>query len=185
MSELQIIQSTLETASRRRRWARAQHGLWIGLFVGSILWLVALAVFKLAPVSSSTLVWSGIAALACPLVGLIVGGWRKSAIAETARWVDVKQNLKERMSTALEFSGDDHAGTWRELVMHDAVSHAQEIDARKLVPFRLSRATRWAVLVLVLAAGLGFVPEYRSKAHRQKQTDAKNKRKFFQSYSSE
>lgn len=174
MSELQIIQSTLETASRRRRCARAQHGLWVGLFIGSSLWLVALAVFKLAPVSVSVLLWSGVAALVCPLVGLIIGGWRKSAIAETARWVDVKQNLKERMSTALEFSGDDHAGTWRELVLHDAVCHAQEIDARKLVPFRLSKVTRWAVLVLVLAAGLGFVPEYRSKAHLQKQNDAKN-----------
>lgn len=174
MSELQIIQSTLETASRRRRWARAQHGMWAGLFIGSILWLAALAVFKLAPVSVSILVWSGIAALVCPLVGLIIGGWRKSAIAETARWVDVKQNLKERMSTALEFSGEDHTGTWRDLVMHDAVSHAQEIDARKLVPFRLTKATRWAVLLLALGAGLGFVPEYRSKAHLQKQADTKN-----------
>lgn len=174
MSELQIIQGTLETAARRRRWARAQHGMWTGLFVGSMLWLMALVTYKLAPVSISLLVWSGLAALVCPVMGFIIGGWHKPAIAETARWVDVKQNLKERMSTALEFSGDDHAGTWRELVMHDAVSHAQEIDARKLVPFRLSKATRWAVLVLVLAAGLGFVPEYRSKAYLQKQADAKN-----------
>lgn len=174
MSELQIIQSTLELAARRRRWARAQHGLWTGLFVGSVLWLAALATFKLAPVSISVLAWSGIVALGCPLAGFLIGGWRKSGLAETARWVDVKQNLKERMSTALEVANVEDAGTWRELVMHDAVSHAQEVDARKLVPFRLSRATRWAVLVLVLAAGLGFVPEYRSKAYLRKQADAKN-----------
>ena len=174
MSELQIIQVTLENAARRRRWARALRGMWTGLFIGSIIWLVALATFKLAPVSIGLLVWTGAAALACPLIGLIIGGWRKPALAETARWVDVQQNLKERMSTALEFGGDETAGTWRDLVMHDAVSHAQEIDARKLVPFRLSRATRWAALLLAVAAGLGFVPEYRSKAYLQKQADAKN-----------
>lgn len=173
MSELQIIQGTLERAAGRRRWARALRGLWSGLLVGSILWLLALACFKLAPLQPAFLLWSGLAALACPLVGLIAGGWHRPGLSETARWVDVKQNLKERMSTALEFSGDENSGTWRDLVMNDAVSHAQEIEPRKLVPFHLSKAARWAVLILVLAAGLGFVPEYRSKAYLQKQTDAK------------
>jgi len=173
MSELQIIQETLERAARRRRWARALRGLWSGLFVGSILWLLALACFKLAPLSPGFLLWSGLAALICPLIGFITGGWRKPALTETARWVDVKQNLKERMSTALEFAGDEKSGTWRDLVMNDAVSHAQEIDPRQLVPFHLTRLARWALLLLVLAAGLGFVPEYRSKAHLQKQADAK------------
>ena len=173
MGELQIIQETLERAARRRRWERALRGLWFGLLVGSLVFLIANLVFKLLPVPF-TVVWgSGLAGLACALGGLLIGGWRKPALPETARWLDVKQNLKERMSTALEFSSDDHAGTWRELVLHDAVSHAQEIDACKLVPFRLSRATRWALLVLALAAGLGFVPEYRSKAFVQKQADAK------------
>ncbi len=173
MSELQIIQSTLAGAARRRRWANALRGFWRGLFVGSLVWLVALAVFKLAPVSASILLWPGLAALAGPLVGMFMGGWRKPALTETARWVDVKQNLKERLSTALEFSSDDHAGGWRELVMHDAVSHAQEIDPRKLVPFNLPRGTRWALLVLALAAGLGFAPEYRSKTFVQQKADAR------------
>ena len=174
MSELQIIQGTLASAARRRRWARALRGCWLGLFVGSLLWLVALAVFKLAPISAAVLLWPGLLALACPLVGFIIGGWRKPALPETARWVDVRQNLKERMSTALEFSSDDHAGTWRELVLHDAVSHAQEIDPRKLVPFNLPKVTRWALLALALAAGLGFAPEYRSKKFVQEKADAKN-----------
>ena len=173
MSELQTITETLDRAARRRRSERALRGLWRGLLVGAVVWLVALVVFKLAPVPISILVWSGLAALACPLVGFIIGFWRKPGLTETARWVDVKQNLKERMSTALEFSGDDHAGTWRELVLHDAVTHANEIDPRRLVPIRLTHATRWALLVLALAAGLGFVPEYRSKAFVQKQADAK------------
>src|SRR5262249_51677744 len=63
---------------------------------------------------------------------------------------------------------------WRELVLTDAAQHAQGIDARRLLPFHLPAATRWAVVVLVLAAGLGFVPEYRSKTFVQKHKDEQN-----------
>lgn len=173
MSELQTITETLEHAARRRRTDRALRGLWRGLLGGSLVWLAALIVFKLAPVPLSALLWASIVALAGPLAGLLIGFWRKPGLTETARWVDVKQNLKERMSTALEVAQTDTTGTWRDLVMHDAVSHANEIDPRKLVPLHLTKATRWALLVLALAVGLGFVPEYRSKAFAQKQADEK------------
>lgn len=173
MSERQIIQNTLERAARRRRGERALRGLWRGLLVGAVLYLSALTIFKLTPVPATTLLWSGFIALACPLAGFLLGGWRKPALDETARWVDVQQNLKERLSTALEFADQESAGPWRDLVMSDAVSHANEIDPRKLVPFRLSKAARLAGVILVLAAGLGFVPEYRSKAFTQKQADEK------------
>jgi hypothetical protein len=172
MSELQIIQETLERAARRRRWDRALRSLWRGLLLGALVWLGALTVFKLAPLPDATLLWAGLAALACPVGALIAGFWRKPSLAETARWVDVKQNLHERMSTALEVTESQPPGTWRDLVLHDAASHAQEIEPRKLVPFSLTKAARWAALILAVAAGLGFVPEYRSKAHQQKQADA-------------
>ncbi len=173
MSELQTITETLEHAARRRRTDRALRGLWRGLLAGSLVWLAALIVFKLAPVPLSALLWASIVALAGPLTGLLIGFWRKPGLTETARWVDVKQNLKERMSTALEVAQTDTTGTWRDLVLHDAVSHANEIDPHKLVPLHLTKATRWALLVLALAVGLGFVPEYRSKAFAQKQADEK------------
>ena len=63
---------------------------------------------------------------------------------------------------------------WRDLVVTDAAERAKELDVRRLVPFRLPRATRWALVVLALGAGLGFVPEYRSKAYLQKKADEKN-----------
>jgi len=173
MSDLQTITETLERAGRRRRSEHALRGLWRGLLVGSVVYLVALSVYKLRPLPEPTLVWSAWAGLACIVGGFVLGFWRKPALAETARWVDVKQNLKERMSTALEVAGTESPGTWRDLVIHDAVSHANEIDPRRLVPLHLTKASRWALLMLALAAGLGFVPEYRSKAYVQKQADAK------------
>jgi hypothetical protein len=173
MSEFQIIQAALERAARRRRQAQGLRGLFVGLLAGSMLWLGAVGLFKLTPISAQILLWTGLLALLCPIAGYVIGFWRKPSLPETARWVDVKQNLRERMSTALEVAETQPPGTWRDLVLHDAASHAQEIEPKKLVPFSFTKAARWAAVVLVFAAGLGFVPEYRSKAHVQKKEDEK------------
>jgi len=171
MSEIQLVTESLKQASRRLRLNRALRGLWFGLLVGATVWLIALIVFKLAPIPSNTLSIAAIAGAACALIGFIVGGWRKPSLAATARWVDVKQNLKERMSTALEVAGDKSNPLWRELVVHDAASHAKEIDPSALVPLRLTRAAYWTVLLLAVGVGLGFVPEYRTKTFLKKQAD--------------
>jgi hypothetical protein len=173
MSELQIIETTLVKASRRRRLARALRGLWIGLLIGGSVWLLAFGIYKLLPIPAAILYTLGGVALLCPLVGFLLGGWRNPTLAETARFVDVKQNLKERLSTALEFADDRETSAWEQLVLTDAVSHVKEIDPRKLIRFSLTRAARWSLLVLALAVGLGFVPEYRSKAYVQQKADEK------------
>lgn len=173
MSELKFIQACLHRAARRRRWERAWRGFWLGLLCGALVGLLALALFKLSPIPRETLWWAGGAGLGCALAGFFIGGWRKPSLAETARWVDVKQNLRERLSTALEVAEQQPAGLWRDLVLRDAASRAQEIEPKKLVPFTFPKAARWALVVLVFAAGLGFVPEYRTKAQQQKQADAK------------
>jgi hypothetical protein len=174
MSELRTIESALNQAAQRRRLDRTLRGAWRGLLVASILWLIALIIYKVAPVPFSTLVISGGAGLACILVGAMIGGWRKPTASETARWVDVKQNLKERLSTALEVAQSPADAEWKSLLVADASQHAQGLDAKKLLPFHLPKVTRWALVLLLVAAGLGFVPEYRSKQYVQKQADAAN-----------
>jgi len=173
MSEIQIIQTTLSRAGRRRRLERGLRGLFIGLLIGGLICLITVATYKLAEIPRSTFIGAAIAAATTSLLGFLIGFWRKPSLTETARWVDVKQNLRERMSTALEVAEKEPTGTWRDLVLHDAASHAQEIEPKKLVPFSFTRAARWAAVVLVFAAGLGFVPEYRSKASIQKKADEK------------
>lgn len=173
MSELQTIQETLERAARRRRLGRGWRGFFLGLLIGAIIWLLALAFFKLAPIPKNVLLGCGIIATTAPLLGFLIGFWRKPSLVETARWVDVKQNLRERLSTALEVAQTEPPGTWRDLVMHDAASHVQEIQPKQLVPFTMTKPARWAIAILACAVGLGFVPEYRSKAHAQKQADEK------------
>ncbi len=171
MSDLQVIQSALEGAARRRRWARALRGMWQGLLVGSVLSLVFAGAYHVYPFPLWTLLIAALIPFPTMLLGLAIGGWRKPSLTEVARWVDVRQNLKERLSTALEVSSGPEAGAWGTLVVNDAATHARELDARSLVPFHLPRATRWALVSLAVAGGLGFVPEYRSKSYLQKQQD--------------
>jgi hypothetical protein len=174
MSDLQMIEATLERAARRRRRERAFRGFWHGLLVGASLWLATLAIFKLTPIPISILYGVAAAGVFAALMGLVIGGWRRTSVDEMARWVDGKQHLQERLSTALELSkGANSAEAWRELLVTDAAAHVKEIDPRRLVQFSLPKASRWALLILMLAAGLGFVPEYRSKNYLQKQADAK------------
>ena len=174
MSELQIIEAALQAAARRRRWARALRGLWWGLLVGAILSLLMIGVWHLLPLPLWTLTAAALAPFPCALGGIIIGGWHKTPLSEVARWVDGRQHLQERLSTALEVAAASDTGTWRDLVVTDAAEYAQALDPRRLVPFRLSKATRWALVILAVGAGLGFVPEYRSKAFLQMKADQQN-----------
>ncbi|MEI8044091.1 MAG: hypothetical protein WCL11_21955 [Verrucomicrobiota bacterium] len=174
MSELQIIESALEVAARRRRWARALRGLWQGLLAGAVLSLLLIGAWHLLPLPLWLLTVAAIVPFLSALVGLVIAGWRKPELNEVARWVDTRQHLQERVSTALEVAAGQGAGTWRDLVVTDAAEHMKGLDLRRLVPFHLPRATRWALVILALGAGLGFVPEYRSKSYLQKKAEAQN-----------
>jgi hypothetical protein len=173
MSELDSIRAVLDGAARRHRLSHALRGLSLGLLLGAIGALTILAIYHLVDVP----LWLVVATALLPLCGMAVGfiwaGYRKPDLTEVARWVDGRRKLKERLSTALEVSSNDNT-PWRNLVLSDAADHLKGIDARQLLPLHLSKTARWALVVLVLGAGLGFVPEYRSKSGLQKRADAQN-----------
>jgi len=171
MSGLQLIDSTLERTARRRRLEQGLNGLWRGVFWGAVVFLVTLIAFKLWPVPVMSLAAAGAVSVTLMLGGFVAGWWRKPSRQNTAQWIDEKQHLKERLSTALEVGESSTAGRWGQLVLSDAVRHVETIDPRNLLPFHLTKLARWSVLVLVLAAGLGFVPEYRSKEYLQAKND--------------
>jgi hypothetical protein len=172
MSDLESIQNVLARAASRRRSQRAWNGFWQGLLIGAVVWLAALATYKLAPIPFSILLGAGLFAALCAVGGFLRGWLHKSTLLETARCVDERQQLQQRMSTALEMAGAGGDETWRTLLMADAARFAASIDPRKMFPFHLTPTTRWALVVLALGAGLGFVPEYRTSDYRAKQEDA-------------
>jgi hypothetical protein len=174
MSELQSIESALHKAASRRRIDNCLRGAWSGLLWASVLWLIALVAYKLLPMPVEWLGIAGLAGIAVVIGAAVAGGWRKASTQEVARWVDVKENLKERLSTALEVSQNPAAPEWNNLVINDAAEHARNLDPRRLLPLHLPKAARWALVILLVAAGLGFVPEYRSSQYIKKQADAAN-----------
>src|SRR5713101_6781327 len=113
MSSVQLIENTLKKTARRIRLARTWQALWRGLLLGGALWLVVFAVYKLAPIPNWSLYAGGAVALLIPITFSIVAGCRKISPLETARFVDARKQLKERLSTALEMSGSSSGdGAW-------------------------------------------------------------------------
>ena len=174
MSELQVIESALVGAARRRRWQRGFNGLARGFLVGGLFLLVVIGLYKVLPVPSWLLRAAAGVALGCVATGFLRGIWRRQTLLETARWVDDRQQLKERLSTALEIERMSAPEDWKQLLLNDAARYARRLNAKQFVPFTLPRFSRLALLSVALCVGLGFVPTYRSKAHVQKQKQAAN-----------
>jgi hypothetical protein len=172
MSEIQTIERVLEQTARRQRWQQGWKGFWQGFFVASCIWLTALIAFKLLPVPRPILAVGGVTGLAAMAIGFILGWRRCPTLLETARWVDDRRKLQERLSTALEVVRSPGTENWRDLLVRDAAKHASEVNPKALLPTYLPAPSRWALLTLALAAGLGFIPEYRTSSYIQKQKDA-------------
>lgn len=173
MSEKQVIDAKIQAATRQRKILLGWRCMWRGLLIGVCLWLVALVVFKIVPISHSALLWAGFAGLALPVGGLIYGLAKRFAVGDTARWLDLKTGLKERLGTAVELADGKAARTdWSDLVLRDAALAARQIEPGKLIPLRVPKKGHWILLLLVVCVGLGFVPEHRSQAYLDQQRDA-------------
>ena len=126
MSELQLIEDVLSRTERRRRRERAFRGLWQGLFIGASIWCATILTHRLLPTPYWTMPAAAALGGAVVLGCVIAGAWRRHSVSETARWVDGRQHLQERLSTALELGRVNGAESWRELIVADAVAHLKE-----------------------------------------------------------
>lgn len=171
MAGFEQIESVLRRAGRRRRWQRAWRGFFWGLLSGAGVWLLALGLFKILPLPIATLGWSALLALLGPPLGFFLGWRRPEPPLATARWLDLQQGLQERVSTAVELTARSAGNPWGHLVVNDAAARLDSVNLGALLPHHLPRTARHTVLVLALAAGLGFVPEYRSARHLEAQRE--------------
>lgn len=174
MREHQVIRECINLAARRRAWHRAWHGLWHGLRVAGLAWLVILGAYKALPLSLAVLGYGAVASLLIWFLFILKHWNARDSEATVASWIDRSGAFQERVATAVELSMKDHDCTneWSQLVMRDAAQAVGQFDLGRALAFRVPQGGRWVVLVLALAAGLGFVPEYRSARHVEKQKQA-------------
>ncbi len=172
MSELQALRQTLDHTASRVRWLRAWQGMWRGLLAGGLVYLAVLTVYKLAPIPRSAVDGSIAAGAVAVLAGFAWGWTRRMSAADAARFLDRRAGLKERLSTALEVAAAPKQDRWSELLLADASAAAGTVDPRRVLPLALPGFTRWIVMLLVVAAGVGFAPEYRTKPQVQKQQES-------------
>src|SRR5207247_104702 len=132
---------------------------------------LTLIAYKVFPLPSSALLAGTWIALAAWGLATLWGLWTLPSLLETARWLDRQTGLEDRLTTAIELSHSQAPPEWRELQLADAAAHAQKVNEKGLVSWRLPRSIRWTILLLLLGASLGFVPEYRSRAYAQKQKE--------------
>lgn len=170
MAGFEQIDEVLRRAARRRRAQRGWRGLWWGLLGCGVVWSLTLGLYKVLPLPMApTFTVGGLLGAALPLIGLLIGLSRRESPLLTARWLDLQQGLKERLSTAVEFRDEPAKGAWEKLIVADALRHLKGLDVRRLLPWRVPAMSRYVLLALALAAGLGWVPEYRSEAYREAQ----------------
>src|SRR4051794_5251150 len=129
MSDVQLIHETLAVTAKRKRWHRAWNSICSGFLPASAIGVASLLAYKLLPISN---LWVGIGSAVAfgYLVFLFFRGfWKNPSLIETARWVDQKQRLQERVSTALEVTKDQaKAGAWGEVLVRDAAAVIKSVD---------------------------------------------------------
>ncbi len=169
MSDLEKINLALRKTAGRRRWFRAWNGLFSGLFVAALVWLMGTVLFKVLPLPIE--IFSGLAifSVLALVMGFFWGARRLDSSLETARWVDQQLGLKEKLSAAVEFSSS--SGKWGKVLVQDGVRYLDRVQPARLLQYKLPELARWTVLLLFLSATLGFVPEYRSEKYRMDQRE--------------
>lgn len=143
--------------ARRRRWAQgvAAHAVW-GLAVGSGLALVATVVCVVSETGQVEALTAGLI-VSSMLIGTGVGVARRPSLSETARAIDQRGRLKDRMLSALEFAESGTRDEYHRLQLRDAAARLESQIFPALFPWRWTRTTTWAASSLVAALVLALL----------------------------
>jgi hypothetical protein len=93
-----------------------------------------------------------------PVLGALAGVWRRPGWHAAASAVDATYNLKDRSATALDFLARPEPTAVHALQLDDAARHLEQVEARAVVPFRLSRSWPVALVALAIALALLVMP---------------------------
>ena len=151
------ILNLLSPVRHRLRLQSMIRMLGVGMFVGGFSVLL-LGIVRVVFHADLTLpAAAGVFSL-CACAGATIGlvlhcSWREAAVA-----VDHHYQLKDRTSSALQFSGQIDRTAFHELQLEDATQHLRNVDAGAVVPLTLPQRWAWLAVVLMASVGLLIAP---------------------------
>jgi hypothetical protein len=155
MTNIDHLSHTLQIWIRRMRLQRAalwtMRGLAAALALSLLIGGVGLYQAKLLKQEFLALVILFVILIPV-LFGIVAYFWKVTPI-KAARYFDREFHLEERVSTALELSGEDHSNQMIQKQLDDAVSASRGVHPRRDLPLRFKRVD--ALLALIFAVAIG------------------------------
>ncbi|WP_425618765.1 hypothetical protein NA78x_002480 [Anatilimnocola sp. NA78] len=157
------VQSQLAPVLSRQQLVRTAWLAAWGLFVGSLAgllvatanWLFAWQLASWIPLALPLLGSAGMAIVGC----CWRHNWQQAASA-----VDARYSLKDRASTALEFSARPHLPLVEQLAFADALDHLKSIKPHEVVPWHMPRVLPYAVVAIIATLSLVIVGSWNAPA---------------------
>jgi hypothetical protein len=153
-----VLRGKVHELRWRVRLLVTQRWVFLGLFCGSLACLALVVANKLhwlpAPPE-----WLGGLLLAGALVGAIVGLTRRVTAMDAAQLADRRLDLRERLSSGLDFLSRGETDAMVTAQVADAAERSAQLRSAAVFPHRFPREARlFAVSLLVLLAAI-YLPE--------------------------
>ncbi|HBT76526.1 MAG TPA: hypothetical protein DEB39_06280 [Planctomycetaceae bacterium] len=154
MKNQKIVDPLLGVNRRRRIQRMTEWGTW-GLLVGSSLAFLCILesrfVFSLV-LSPWVLLITGV--VSGSAIGVVTALFFPLDTKEAARRVDTYYQLKDRLLTALKLLALRESTPMERLQIEDAAHHAEAVDPKAVVPYRLPRNFAWGLVSFLLTLAL-------------------------------
>ena len=156
MPDPAVLARLVSGVARQIRLRRAEYYGLRGLFVGALAALPPLILREM--LGGLGLVLAGCLIAVGALLGAVYGLCLRLPPREVARVADRGYGLRDRVATALEWAGRPDRTAIVDALIADAISHAERLDAHRIIPRRLPREAKLAPLPLLLGLLLAVTP---------------------------
>ena len=162
----EVILTPLDGVRRRHRIQKVFEGVSWGLFLGAVATIpVSLGhLFSLTELSMSFPLLAAVLGIG-GLLGAGVGFFMPIDHHDSARRIDRHYRLKDRLLTALKLLLRDRTTPIERLQLADAARHAETVDPREVMPFRLPGNFGWSLTMVALAVAICLASPYFDQRH--------------------